>query len=261
MGNNKSKETVQAAAPIPAVVPPQPPQELVASKPTIDRQNEENPTLGKRQNFFEDEIPVSRKEHTTTQRQVRELEDLLRKMARRLEVLEEKERVHANREKETAVLLTKVALKGDLINAQLRVAESVHPVVGSGPLSNPRELRQIDANSTKQQMTFEIPPSRTAPGGMSVPNKTGPTPSSDLMNPHDLINQIKDQLRRTKPAPEALEETRSLYKRMKQGFQAPSGEPPGFKNPFMQDIGFGAFDSKSPASVKPEPKPSQDHNS
>jgi hypothetical protein len=214
---------------------PPPQSSQIPSNTTSQRQFEENPTLGKRQQFTEEEIPVSRKEHMSVLSQMRSMEELVKKMSRRIDTLEEREKIHTAKEKETWEYLAKVVLKEDLSKLSIHNQEqglgSAHQV----PVQSARELRPIDANTPKQAHNFEVPASRPSPGGISVPIKTGAPRSADACDPLDLINQIKNQLRMSKPAPEALEETRLLYKKMKLDRQSRQGDGTFFSSPFSLD--------------------------
>ena len=221
MGNNKSKENQEPKAPEalpqPSILQP----EVQIPQTTRSSTIEENPTLGKRQQLHDEEPQISRKEFASVLSQVRQLEHQLRKMAQKIEVLEEKDRIHTEKERETALALTKVALKEDLYNQQ-KLAVEKSPAVSIKQLQPvSRELRPLDPNSVSSTLPLELPAFRYPAGGQSVPNKTGANPLQQVTDPHDLINQIKSQLRKTKPAQEALEESRSLYKKMK-GLQLPS---------------------------------------
>lgn len=225
MGNNKSKENQETKVPDVPLKPvevQQPVPALATPKQSII---EENPTLGKRQQLVDEEPPISRKEFASVLSQMRHLEDQVRKMSRKLEVLEEKDRIHTDKHRETSLALAKLATKEELGTLQKQAAEKSAAVSVLQSQPSPRELRPLDANSTSSTQPLELPSFRYPLGGQSVPNKTGAPQVTPATDPHDLINQIKSQLRKTKPVPEALEETRSLYKKMKLGLQLPSFQP------------------------------------
>jgi hypothetical protein len=232
MGNNKSKEVLIPDPP--KVLPGLPPPKLsqVASNTVSEAEPEENPMLGKRQRMIENEIPVSRKEHMSVLTQMRTLEDLVRKLSRRIDTLEERDKIHTIKEKETSEHLAKMVLKEDLSKISICTQDLGLGSAHQAPTQSARELRPIDANTPKQTHSFEVPTSRPSPGGLSVPNKTGAAHPAEVCNPLDLINQIKNQLRMSKPAPEALEETRLLYKKMKLDRQSKQGEGTLFSSPF-----------------------------